>query len=190
MAYKIIVIPGNGGSTPNSSWYHYLEQTLTSSSHITVVNTKFPDALLARRKYWLPFIEALGTDEKTILVGHSSGAVAAMRYAQTHTILGSILVAACYTDLGVWTETLSGYYKDPWEWDLIRKNQKWIIQFASVDDPFIPIAEARFVHEHLASEYHEYGNRGHFIENELPEVVTAIKRKLDLIVPHQHNRAR
>ena len=43
---------------------------------------------------WLPDLEELGADERTILIGHSSGAVAAMRYAESHRVLGSILVYA------------------------------------------------------------------------------------------------
>jgi hypothetical protein len=33
-------------------------------------------------------------------IGYSSGAVAAMRYVENHTIYGSILIGACYTDFG------------------------------------------------------------------------------------------
>ena len=42
--------------------------------------------------------------------GHSSGAEAAMRFAEQHEVKGLVLVSACVTDLGVENERLSGYY--------------------------------------------------------------------------------
>ena len=126
----------------------------------------------------MPFIKELGADENTILVGHSSGAVAAMRYAEKNKILGSILVGVCYTDLGEESERVSGYFDHPWDWGSIKNNQKWIVQFASTDDPYIPIEEARYVHEHLQTDYREHTDRGHFMDLEFPELITAIKEKL------------
>lgn len=101
-----------------------------------------------------------------------------MRYAENHKILGTVLVAPCYTDLGEESEKVSGYYDLPWNWEDIIKNQKWIIQFASVDDPFIPVAEARFIHEKLGSEYHEL-NQGHFYpQDTFPELIEAVKKHI------------
>ena len=116
----------------------------------------------ARASVWLPYLESLDADEQTILVGHSSGAVAAMRYAETHQLLGSVLVSVCHTDLGDAFEAASGYYRDPWQWQRIRENQQWIGIFHSTDDPLIPIAEARHVAAQLKGSYFEFEDRGHF----------------------------
>jgi len=59
-------------------------------------------------------------------------------------------------------EKRSGYFDAPWSWETIKNNQKWIIVFASQDDPWIPINEPRFLHEKLNCEYHEYTHEGHF----------------------------
>ena len=145
---------------------------------VQVTNVQFPDAVMAREEYWLPFIKELGADENTILVGHSSGAVAAMHYAERNKILGSVLVGVCHTDLGEESERVSGYYDHPWDWKKIKNNQNWIVQFASIDDPYIPVAEPRFVREQLQTEYHEYADRGHFMNTEFPELIEAVKEKL------------
>src|SRR3989338_5614038 len=141
---KVIIIPGNGGSTPQDNWFPYLQRELEAAD-ITVVNQQFPDQELARAKYWLPFLESLGADEQTILVGHSSGAIAAMRFAETHQILGSVLVGAYHTDLGLENERQSGYFDTAWDWPAIKRNQDWIVVFALVDDPYIPIDEPRYL---------------------------------------------
>ena len=180
---RVILIHGNSGRWPKENWLPPVARELKKLG-LTVVFRRFPDPVLARAKYWLPFITKLGADENTILIGHSSGAVAAMRYAEKHKILGSILVAACYTDHGEKSEKVSRYYDKPWNWQSIKKNQKWIAQFASVDDPFIPIGEARYIHTKLATEYVEYKHQGHFSswdkKTDFPKITSIVKKKLGL----------
>ena len=179
-----IIVPGNHDDDPGDKWFPYLERELPKIG-IAVVNKKFPDAVLARKKYWLPFIEELGADENTILIGHSSGAVAALCFAETHTILGSVLVGAYISHMSEPDEIASGYFDVPWDFARIKKNQKWLVQFASTDDPFIPIVEAREVHRRMNTEYHEYTDEGHFgsrdNKTEFPEIVLAIQRNMKIV---------
>lgn len=54
-----------------------------------------PDPLRARESVWVPFItQTLEADENAVLIGHSSGAAAALRIAEKHRLRGLILVAA------------------------------------------------------------------------------------------------
>jgi uncharacterized protein len=177
---KVVLIHGNGGGTAGDIWLPYLERELTAVG-VEVINRTFPDNVKARARFWLPFLEQLGADEDTILIGHSSGAVAAMRYAETHRLLGSVLVGVCHTDLGDGSEAASGYYRAPWQWEQIRRNQRWIGIYQSSDDPLIPVAEARFVAAQLKCSYFEFTDRGHFVDSrEFPEVVQFVRRQLEL----------
>ena len=48
-----------------------------------------------------------------------------------------------------------------------------------VDDPHIPVAEARFIAAQLRCRYFEFTDRGHFVDQrELPEVVAFVRRML------------
>jgi len=174
---KAMLIHGNGGCTAADFWLPSVERELTALG-LAVVNRTFPDNVKARSTLWLPFIESLGADEQTILIGHSSGAVAALRYAETHRLLGSALVGVCHTDLGDRFEAASGYYDRPWQWDRIRANQEWIGIFNSADDPHIPIAEPRFVAAQLRCSYFEFNDRGHFTGSALPELTDFVRRRL------------
>ena len=180
---KVIFIPGNGGGTPKDNWFPYLKTEL-EKLNVKVIAEEFPDSQLARAKYWLPYIKELGADKNTILIGHSSGAIATMRYAEENKILGSVLVGTYYTDLGDEAEIQSGYFDKPWNWQAIKSNQKWIIEFASIDDPYIPIEEPRFIYEKLNTDYHEYKDQGHFgsdvNKTMFPELVTVLKKKLKI----------
>ena len=179
---KVMIIPGNGNTDISESWFPYIKKGLEALD-IEVIAKNMPDAKLARRKYWIPFIEEnLGREKDAILIGHSSGAVAILRYLENHKLLGAVIVGACHTDLGLEEEKLSGYFDDKWHWDRIKNNAKWIVQFASTNDPYIPIEEARFIKNKIGSDYHELKNQGHMGSDvnkiEFPEIINAIKKNL------------
>ena len=105
-----------------------------------------------------------------------------MRFAEKNKIYGTALVATYHTDLNNPWEEKAGYFNRPWDWESIKNNQNWILQFGSVDDPFVPVEEARFVHEKLDSDYMEFTDLGHFGAtfpmSEFPELANAIIEKL------------
>lgn len=180
---RIIFLPGNGGCTTKDNWFPSVQQELETRGY-SVIAAEFPDPELARQKFWFPFlIDELNVDEDSILVGHSSGAIAAMKLAEEHKILGSILVGAYHTDLGMEAEKKSGYFDSPWQWDKIKKNQHWTILFASQDDPWIPVEHPRYIHKMLNCEYHEYTDQGHFggdyLKETFPELTQAIMRHIE-----------
>jgi uncharacterized protein len=174
----VVLIHGNGGCTAADFWLPAVEREL-SALGLDVVNQTFPDNVQARAGVWLPHLEALGAGAGTVLVGHSSGAVAALRYSETHRLRGSVLVSVCHTDLGDGFERASGYYDAPWDWTRIRAHQDWVGIFHSTDDPHIPVAEPRFVAARLGASYFEMEGRGHFTDSgAFPELVQFVRRKL------------
>lgn len=159
-------------------WLPYAKRELEALG-LPVVARAFPDPVLAREQYWLPFLhDELKADEHAILIGTSSGAIAAMRYAEKYRVYGSVIIGAYYTHMGDANEKASGYFDRPWDWERMKANQNWIIQFASTDDPFIPIAEAHYVRDHLNTDYHEFTDRGHFMTPAFPELIEAVRRKI------------
>ena len=173
-----IILPGNGGPDIDRNWYKSVKKELENSG-IRVVLETMPDPVLARKEFWLPFIERHALQkEEVVLIGHSSGAVAILRYLETHKAEGAIIAGACVTDLGDDMEKASGYYDSAWQWESIKKNTGWIIQFASRDDPYIPIEEERYINEMLNTEYHEFEDRGHFMDDDFPELVQELRKKL------------
>jgi len=177
-----MIIPGNGNTDINENWFPYVKNALEKLG-IKVIAENMPDPDLARKKFWVPFIESkVGNDKSCILIGHSSGAVAILRYAETHKIKIAIIVGASYTHLNDKKEKLSGYFDKEWKWNKIKENCNCIIQFASTDDPYIPIDEARYISQKLNTKYHEYNDQGHFgndvKKTEFPEIVAEIRKKI------------
>ena len=166
-ALRCVIVPGNGctGRVADANWYGWLENELKSESQFreVVLPETMPDPVGAKESVWVPFMrETLKVGADTVVVGHSSGAVAAMRLAEETPVAALVLVSACHTDLGDPGERAAGYYARPWRWDAIRANAGRIVQFHSDNDPFIPDSEARHVAENLQSEYSELPGRSHF----------------------------
>lgn len=128
-------------------------------------------------------------NSNVILVGHSSGAQAALRYAELYPTRGIVLVSATYSDLGDAGERASGYYPqgkgedetNQYKFEEMKKNCKQWVQFHSDDDPFIPLYEAERIRDGLKLgatneylfDYKMLPSRSHFFEFD-PEILEAV----------------
>jgi uncharacterized protein len=178
MKSRIIFIHGNQSTHWSFAWAPWLKIELEKLGHETFFEFEtMPDSIIARGKYWLPFMkEHIKIGENDVIVGWSSGAVAAMRYAEEVKIKGSILIAPCCTDLGDEMEKQSGYYESPWSWNKIKENQEKIFLVHSDNDPFIPQSEFETILENLKPKEIVIKNGKHFIEQDkFDEVLEIIK---------------
>lgn len=167
---KVIIAPGIT-CTPSSHWYPWLVTELAAHG-IPAVIADFPFPNTAPEAVWVPHLLSLGAGPGCVLVGHSSGAQAAMRLAETTQLEALVLVAACVTDLNDPVERASGYYGRPWEWGAIKANvSRGIVQFADADDKWIPLAEAEAVHAGLSSELVVRPRGRHFMTKKFPELL-------------------
>lgn len=177
---RVVIVPGNGsGSVHAANWYGWLQRRLHKPPAVTCVLRNMPDPVYARESVWLPFMrDELGCDERAVIVGHSSGAAAACRFAETQRVGGLVLVSAYTTDQGDEVERASGYFNRPWRWADIRANAGFIVQFASTDDPVLPWAEQQEVADGLGAELHRFEDRGHFQNTAFPELAAALEPRL------------
>jgi predicted alpha/beta hydrolase family esterase len=182
---KVIIVPGNGGSGDirDSNFYGWAEHQLkTSTSPIfnvimPSVRGGMPDPYYARRNIWIPYIlNDLKCERNTVLIGHSSGSVAALKIAEVQKLKGLVLIATYDHHMDDEMEAASGYFDEPFNWELIKQNCGFILQFAGVKDRLVPIDMQRKVAEYLKPkvEYFEM-NRDHFFEPPFDELISAIK---------------
>ena len=177
MKPRFVFVHGNQTTHWASAWAPWLKAELESLGFECVFET-MPDSIIARSKYWLPFLkEHIKVGENDVIIGWSSGAVAAMRYAEAYKIHGCILVSPCYTDLGDNMEKQSGYYDAPWHWKNIKSNQQKIALIWGDDDPYIPQNEFEFIAEKLDPTQIKIAGGKHFIEQTaFPELLQYIKQ--------------
>ena len=190
MKATVIICPGNGCyDIRSSNWYGELFNEL-SNKGISCVCENFPDPLHARRELWVPHMRSLAEQHgkpssNVVLVGHSSGAQAALRYAELYPLHACVLVSATYSDLGIAHERASGYYPqrsqesdeeiNPYDFTRMKMNCRQWHQFHSDDDPFIPVYEAQKIRNGLGltDNFYLLSGRSHFFEfqQELLEIV-------------------
>ena len=187
---RAIIVPGNGcsGNIRGCNWYGFAQDKLLASGLFSeVILEVMPDPYEAKESIWIPhLLPKHRADKDTIIFGHSSGAEACMRLLETNRLAGAVLVAACHTDLGEPSETISGYYSRPWDWASIRSNVDpsfGILQVHSKDDPFIPPSEATHVADSLQSDFHLFEDRSHFFDAEAIDSV--LDMALDKITRRQ-----
>jgi uncharacterized protein len=183
---RVVIAPGNGcdGVKGRCLWYGWLQRELARRA-IPCAAEPFPDPMLARAEFWLPFLTGpLGCDERTVLVGHSSGAVAALRLLETTRLAGAVIVAASHSDLGDPVERASGYFDRPWNWAAIRSHAThFLVQLHGTDDHVVPVEEGRAVSRWVCSEYHESPSAGHYQRAFQPELLQLLLAKLEGLAP-------
>ena len=177
MKSRFVFVHGNQTTHWSLAWGQWLKAELDKAGCATFFET-MPDSIIARAEYWLPFLkEHVKVGEKDVIIGWSSGAVAAMRYADENKILGSVLVSPCYTTLGDALEKQSGYYDKPWQWEKIKAHQDRIALIWGDDDPYIPQSEFEVIADHLQPTQIKIPGGKHFIEQQdFPELLQYIKR--------------
>lgn len=177
MKPRIIYVHGNGTTHWSFGWAAWLEAELEKLGFETFFET-MPDSVIARSEYWLPFLrDHVQTGKNDVVVGWSSGATAAMRYAEENQILGSVLVSPSYTDLDDELEKQSGYFDKPWQWDKIKANQKHIALIWGDDDPYIPQDQFEFIASKLTPTQVKIPGGKHFIDQQtFPELLDYIKK--------------
>jgi len=179
---RVIICPGNGctSNIRRANFYGRAESLLKQAGLFAqVILEVMPDPNGAKESVWVPHLLSLGANENAILIGHSSGAEAAMRLLENNKLFGAVLVSACHTDLGEPSERAAGYYSRPWDWERIKNNvdpRFGIIQIHSRDDPFIPTHEAEHVAAALGSQFTMFDDRSHFFD------ATSIDDVLDQVI--------
>jgi predicted alpha/beta hydrolase family esterase len=174
---RFVFLHGNQATTWEAPWTVWLKKKLDGLGYETHFQT-MPDPHVCKKDVWLSYLENdIKVSEGDVLIGWSTGAIAAMRYAQSHKILGSILISPYYTDLGDDLEKQSGYFDDPWDWQAIKKNQKKIAMVYGDDDPYIPQSEFAYVALHLGPEKIKVYGAGHFeARQDMPDVVRYVEK--------------
>ncbi|KAF4663552.1 hypothetical protein FOZ61_001544 [Perkinsus olseni] len=179
---KIVLVPGNGGGgdiRPANFYGWFEKQMLDRGYEVKLPEGGMPDPVRARRSIWIPYIrDTLKCDENTVLVGHSSGAVAALRLAEEQKLRGIVLIAVYDDPLGDSMEAASGYFDGPFDWSAIQNNCGFIVQIGGTEDTLVPIDVQRRVARMLRPkvEYVEVPGEDHFFVPPFGALVDAVTR--------------
>lgn len=175
-------------STPKDNWFNWLESEL-KKLNIPVVVPQFPTPEGQNEDNWIKTFEPYQkqVNDQTVFVGHSMGAVLALRLLEKRSspILGCVLAAPFYDELHLGEEfdrLLRSFINHPFDWEKIKQNCSKFVIFDGDNDPYIPIKQPQFIAKKLGAELnvisggkHMNAEAGYF---KFPQVLEEIKKWL------------
>lgn len=144
---RAIIIHGWDGN-PQEGWYPWLKEKLMEKGYSVDV-PQMPDTDKPTIEKWVGKLKELEPDEETIVVAHSIGCQATMRYLMGNgKIKGALFV-------GGWVRlkpeaaedeedvtVAKPWLEEPIDWKKVRENCGKFICVFSDNDPFVPIEDA------------------------------------------------
>lgn len=168
---KFLILHGTDAS-PQSNWFMWLKGVLIGKGH-QVWLPELPDSDIPSTKRYNEFLlanEGFTFDQDTVIIGHSSGSVAALNLLQhlpEGSVVGAaILVSAFENDLG-W-DVLKGLFEEPLDCDAINDHCSYIRFIHSDNDPHVELSQAEHLTEELDGELTIIEGQGHFNTDQDP----------------------
>lgn len=181
---KALILHGTGASSKDN-WFPWLKTQL----ELVGYKVWCPDLPHAEQPNIERYSQVLlhnpdfVIDENTILIGHSSGSVAILGLLQN--LPANQKVKACYLvgsfkdNLG--RSDLADLFITPFDFKNIKTKSKswWFIH--SDDDPYCPLAHAKYLHNQLGGELVVISGQKHFSVGTAGEKYREFPRLLELI---------
>jgi predicted alpha/beta hydrolase family esterase len=164
MKNALILHGTNGNSQEN--WFPWLKNELEHMGYKVWVpdlpgadtpNIQRYNKFIFENKEWM-------IDNESVLVGHSSGAVALLGLLQAlpdEVIVDTCILVGAFKDDLEW-DALKELFVEPLNFEKIRKHAKKIIFIHSDNDPYCPLDHARYLSEQLQAELKVIPGQKHF----------------------------
>ncbi|MDP3696502.1 MAG: alpha/beta fold hydrolase [Candidatus Taylorbacteria bacterium] len=188
---KVYIIHGWDGS-PDEPMLQWLKFNLEKEGHEVVVPA-MPEPDVPKVDAWLAKLrEVIGLDSDTILVGHSMGCQAILRYLESFPkplkIKGVVFIAP-WIELDTETikeegeevvELARPWLETPIDFEKIRTHIRQAVAIFSDDDPFVPLSNRKLFEKELGAKTFVEHEKGHFSPadniSELPVALEEIQK--------------
>ncbi|MCB9812757.1 alpha/beta hydrolase [Candidatus Nomurabacteria bacterium] len=173
-------------NTSQNNWFPWLKAQLEEKGHgVWVPDLPRADEPNIARYNELLLSGDFDYGDETMLVGHSSGAVAILGLLEALpdevVVDTAVLVGSFKDDLG-W-EKLAGLFEKPFDLAKIKTKAKRFVFFHSDNDPYCPLEHAEYLSEQLGGELIVKSGQAHFSVKtagekyrEFPEVLKILSR--------------
>lgn len=186
---KFLILHGTSADH-KSNWFPWLKSELQKNGHKVWV-PDLPDADRPNIKKYNELLLSNGWDfEDSVIVGHSSGAVAILGLLQAlpeGTKINTALLVGVFTERlsesPSW-EMLKELFEEPFDFEAIKQKANRFIFVHSADDPYCPIEQAEYLCEQTNGELLQFDNMGHFSKkldprfDQFPELLDIIDKKV------------
>jgi uncharacterized protein len=163
---KVLILHGTGNNS-QGNWFPWLKMELEKKDYQVWVpdlpradkpNLSRYNQFIFSNKHWT-------FNEDTVIIGHSSGAVAILGLLQhlpENTQVGRCILVSAFKDNVIHWDSLNELFLDPFNYDLIKQKSKKFIVVHSDNDPYIPLDQAEFIAAKLDAELLIKEGQGHF----------------------------
>lgn len=159
---RALILHGTGASS-GSNWFPWLKEELERRG-LNVWIPDLPESNTPNISRYNQFLLShdFVLDQQTFVVGHSSGAVAALGLAQTlDRPIGAIVAVSAFRDDLGW-DSLKHLFEPPLDMEKIRRCAEKIIFVHAKDDPHCPVDGAYWLASNLSAESELLDTGGHF----------------------------
>ena len=179
-----LILHGTNG-TPQGNWLPWLKTQL-EQKHWKVWSPQLPHAEKPSLKRYNEYLlkQKFALNENTYIIGHSSGAVAALGFLQQlpeNTKMNTIILVGAFKDDLGW-EALKELFDVPLNFEKIKKHARHFFFIHSDNDPYCPLDHATYLAEKLDGELIIRSGEKHFSTEaggeqykEFPFILTLIK---------------
>lgn len=160
-------------ATSKDKWYPWFKEEV-EKNNIEVHIPDLPDSNNPKMDDWLNVLKDLNPDDNTILLGHSRGGVAVMRFLERLSegkkikkviLLASNSGSAKY--MAIPSESNYGFYtKDGYDFNKIRSHCDNFVAFHSKDDRWVPFEHGEENAKGLGAKFITFNDKGHFGKND------------------------
>lgn len=186
---KVYIVHGWGGH-PQKPLYKYVKDKLEETG-FNVVVPKMPNSETPTINSWIGKLNEVikSLDEEDILIGHSVGCQAVLRYLEQTDKgkVGKVFLIAPWMHLDKETieeegeeviEIARPWMETPIDWENVKIRAEKFVAIFSDDDPFVPLSEEELFKENLGAETYVLYNKEHFDPpsgaHEFPEIFNII----------------
>lgn len=181
---RAFLVHGWGGY-PQEGWRPWLKKKLEEKG-FSVFVPSMPDTEHPKIEEWVSYLSEIAgiPDRDCYFVGHSLGCITILRYFETlkenQKVGGAVLVAGFAHDLEFpdYKGEILGFFKNPIDWQKIKKHCEKFIVIHSDNDPYVSLEHADIFKEKLGAETIIMHNMKHFSGDdgitELPIVLESV----------------
>lgn len=157
---RVLIIHG-WGSNSREHWF-LEEKTRLEAKGFQVLVPDMPDTENPKQDEWVKIIEQFSPDENSILIGHSLGGAAILRYLEKaiQKVGQSIFVATPVEKLGI--GVIDDFFEPDFNWAKIKAICGCFAIFNQTSDPWVPLSHGHNLAQHTAGELVVFEGADHF----------------------------